>query len=219
MLWLIITIISYFLFAVVSIIDKYLLKGSIPNPHTYSFYVGILGIFALVLVPFGFLSVPGLEQIVLALIAGAVSILALFVFYSALQKFEVSRVVPAIGGTLPLFTLGLVYIFSGGKESLGFFEILAFIFLISGTILITFKKEKSITFKSFQLSVLSAFLFSLTFILSKFVYMAQPFWSGFIWMRFGAFLAGVCFLFTPEVRQEIFKKRISCLCSFLFSSR
>ncbi|MCK4781602.1 DMT family transporter [Candidatus Parcubacteria bacterium] len=209
MLWIIIAIISYLLFAVVALVDKYLLRGPIPGPHIYSFYVGIFGIFTLALIPFGFLSVPGFEQIVLALFAGAVSIFALFVFYSALQRFEVSRVVPAIGGILPLFTLVLVFIFSRGKEALGFFEILAFIFLISGTVLITLKKEKSITLKSIQLSVLAAFLFSLTFVLSKFVYISQPFWSGFIWMRIGGLLAGVCFLFTKQVRIELFTKKTS----------
>ena len=208
MLWLFITIISYFLFAVVSLIDKYLLKGGhIPNPHVYSFYVGIFGIFVLALVPFGFLSFPGFEQIVLAFLAGAVSILALFVFYSALQKFEVSRVVPAIGGILPLFTLGFVYFFSNENQALGVFEILAFIFLILGSVLISLQAKKSITLKSIQLSVLAAFLFSLTFILSKFVYMEQPFWSGFIWMRLGAFLTGVCFLLTKQVRTELFIKK------------
>ncbi|KPJ56127.1 hypothetical protein AMJ49_05665 [Parcubacteria bacterium DG_74_2] len=209
MLWLIVTILSYLLFSVVALVDKYLLKGSIPSPHIYSFYVGIFGIFSLVLIPFGFLSIPGFEQIILALLAGAVSIFALFAFYSALQKFEVSRAVPAIGGILPLFTLVLVFIFSGGKEILGTYEILAFVFLISGSVLITLKKEKLITLKSIQLSVLAAFLFSLTFVLSKFVYLEQPFWSGFIWMRLGAFLAGVCFLFTKQVRAELFTKRVS----------
>jgi len=41
----------------------------------------------------------------------------------------------------------------------------------------------------------------------KNVYLNQPFWSGFMWMRIGGFLAGISFLFTKQVRNEIFQKK------------
>ena len=51
MLWLIIAILAYFLFAFVSLGDKYLLKGA-PEPKTYTFYVGLFSIVVLILIPF-----------------------------------------------------------------------------------------------------------------------------------------------------------------------
>ena len=57
------------------------------------------------------------------------------------------------------------------------------------------------------MSAIAAFLFSLTFILAKLVYLEQSFWSGFIWMRIGGFFTGICFLFFVEVRKELFKTR------------
>ncbi|PIV64864.1 MAG: hypothetical protein COZ90_00550 [Candidatus Nealsonbacteria bacterium CG_4_8_14_3_um_filter_37_36] len=207
MLWLTVTISAYFLLAIVALIDKYLISGPIPNPKVYAFYVGILGILALFLFPLGFL-VPNSLDIILSLLAGALYIFALLGLIGALQLFEASRIVPAIGGFLPLSTFGLVYLFSGG-EKLGIFQILAFISLIIGSILITFEKAKFITLKSLEISALTAFLFSLAFVLSKFVYLTQPFWSGFIWMRIGGFLAAIFFLFSKEVKEELFKKRVS----------
>jgi len=49
--WLTLIILAYFLFAIVALGDKYLLKGP-PNPKIYTFYVGVLGILALFLIPF-----------------------------------------------------------------------------------------------------------------------------------------------------------------------
>ncbi len=208
MLWLVVAISAYFLFALVALGDKYLLAGP-PNPKSYSFYVGTLGILVLVLIPFVGFSIPETSQVLLGLLAGAVFIFALFGLYTALENFEVSKIVPAIGGLLPLFTFGLVYLFSGGEGILSSWKILAFILLLAGSVLIVFEKGKSITSKSLRISVLTALLFAIAFILTKFVYLSQPFWSGFIWMRIGGFLAAICFIFTKEVKSEIFERKFT----------
>jgi hypothetical protein len=71
--------------------------------------------------------------------------------------------------------------------------------------MINLKKEKFINFESFKFSVLTAFFFSLAFVLAKYVYLTQPFWNGFIWRSMGGFLMAVCFLFIfPEIRKELF---------------
>ncbi|MBU4481085.1 EamA family transporter [Patescibacteria group bacterium] len=206
MLWLIVAISSYFLFAAVALVDKYLLGGLIPSPKVYVFYVGIFGILALVLIPFGFL-IPAPSQILLALSVGAFHILGVFAYFNGLKNFEASRVIPAIGGLAPLFTLGLTYLLLGENETLSFIEITAFILLILGSILISWEKSKNITLKSLQISALAAFLFSLYYVLAKLVYLEQPFISGFIWTRLGAFLIAIIFLFSKEVQEEIFVKR------------
>jgi len=205
--WLLVAILAYFFSAVVALVDKYLLKGPIPSPKVYTFYVGILGILTLGLIPFVNFLIPEAWQIFLSLTAGALFIYALFWFFKALSLFEVSRVVPAIGGLTPLFVFGLTSLF--GERIFGLEEGIAFILLITGSIFITFEKEKSITLKSLQISAMAAFLFSLAFVLAKFVYLAQPFWSGFILMRIGGFLIALFFLLFKEVKEELFEKRVS----------
>ena len=206
--WLLITISSYLILAIVSLVDKYLLTSSIPNPKVYTFYVGTLGILVLLIAPFIGFYIPEISQIILSLLTGAIYIYALFWFFKSLRLFETSRVVPAIGGMTPLFSFGLIYILSSGKEILSFPEIIAFILLIFGSILITLERKKLITFKSLRFSVLTAFLFSLGLVLVKYVYLAQPFWNAFIWMRIGGFLLALgFFIFAPEIKKEIFQKR------------
>jgi drug/metabolite transporter (DMT)-like permease len=204
MTWLFVTILAYFLFALANLIEKYLLKASLPNPKVFTFYVGIMAILVLVFVPFGFLKIPKLSLIFLAMIAGIIRIFSLFFLFLGLKNFEVSRIAPAIGGLVPIFTLVFTY-FLGGKTEIP--QIFALIFLIFGSILIVFEKEKLITVESLKISGSSAFLFSLSFVLSKFVYLAQPFLSGLIWIMLGQFLGAIFFLFSKEVREEIFKKK------------
>jgi drug/metabolite transporter (DMT)-like permease len=207
MLWLIATIVAYFLFAITALVDKHLLSGPIPGPKIYAFYTGILSIFVLFLIPFGFI-IPSIDIIAISFLAGAIFIIAILFFYSALQKFEASRIVPCVGGMLPLFMLVLSYLFFKEQISLGIWEFLSFALLVSGSVLISFQKKGSITLNSLKISILIAFLFSLCFILFKIVYLKQPFLSGFIWIRIGSVLIALCFLIFKDVRQEIFKKRV-----------
>lgn len=208
MLWLLVTISAYFLLAIVFLVDKYLLTGPIPNPKVYAFYVGILGLLVLLLGPFVGFYIPEIKLILLSLVAGALFIYALFWFYKSLNLFEASRIVPAIGGLVPLFTFGLIYLFSKGKETLSLLEGLAFILLVLGSVLIVWEKEKFVNLKSLKNSLITAFFFSLSFVLVKYVYLALPFWTGFIWTKIGGFLTAIFFLlFATEVKKEIFKFR------------
>ena len=206
MFWIFIIVSAYLIFAINSLIDNYLLLGP-PNPKSYAFYIGTLGITALILIPFVGFSIPTIPQIIISLLAGIISLLALYFFYVGLEYFEPSRIVAAIGGLVPLFTFLLVSIYSGKLIFTGGKEILAFLLLIFGSFLITFEKKKRISLSSFKISLIAAFLFSLGFVLMKNVYLNQPFWSGFMWMRIGGFLAGISFLFTKQVRNEIFQKK------------
>ncbi|MDD2696583.1 MAG: hypothetical protein PHE52_00280 [Candidatus Pacebacteria bacterium] len=207
-MWLTITILAYFILAIVFLVDKYLLTKALPNPKVYVFYVGTLGLLALVLAPFIGFYIPEKSQIILALSAGSSFIFGLFWLYRTLRIFEASRVVPAVGGLTPLFTAGLIYISSGGKEVLSCQEMIAFVLLVLGSILINLQKEKMINLRSFGLSLFTAFFLSLAFVLTKYVYLDQPFWNGFIWRSIGGFLmALIFFIIFPEIRKEIFKKR------------
>jgi len=205
MLWLIAAISAYLILSIVFTIDKYLLRISLPNPKVYTFYVGILGILILFLIPFVNFKIPQLSQIILSFFTGALYMFGLFWFYKGVKTFEVSRIVPAIGALIPLFSVLLIYMFSLGKEVLSPSEIISLFLLISGSVLITLEREKSITIQSFKVSIISAFLLSLSFVLTKFVFLKQSFWSGFILIKLGGVLGGLIFLFNKEVRDILFR--------------
>ncbi|MCD6471286.1 EamA family transporter [bacterium] len=218
--WFIITIIAYLLNAIVFIIDKHLITAKIKNATVYAFYVGFLGIFSLLLIPFGGLVFPSFFQLLISLLAGAIFILALIVFYNCLKREEASRVVPIVGGFVPIFTALLSFLFLHERWETKF--LLAIILLILGGILISLRKPRIYrrTFKKFCHYLLAAFSFAVFYVLTKFVYLHQPFISGFIWERIGGFLTVLIFLFFPRIRNTIFtiSKSIKKNTSFLFLS-
>lgn len=205
MLWLYLTILSYFLFANVTIVDKYLLKARIPDPETYAFYVGILSMVYFSLIPFGFF-IPNLYLIFLSISTGAIYIIYLFCFYKALKIQETSIVAPIVGALSPIFTFLLFVLFSK-KFYITYQQAFAFLLLILGTVLISYSKllEKIYSFKSLFLPILSSFFLGLFFTLAKFVYSSLPFINGLIWIKVGCFLTGLLFLISHKTRKYITK--------------
>jgi len=207
-MWFLVTIAAYFILAVVFLADKYLLASSVPNPKTYAFFVGILGIFLIFIIPFINFFIPAPDQIILSLLSGAVFIFGLYWFLKALKNFDASRVVPAVGALVPIFVFAIVFIFSFEREKLTVWVFLSFALLLLGGILITSENKKSITLESFKISALAAFLFALSFVLAKYIYLKQPFLNGLLWTRFGGVLAALgLFFFSKDIKKDIFERK------------
>ena len=197
MFWLIIALSAYLGLAAVAVIDKYLLAGPIKSPAVYAATIGLLSVFAFLILPFSPF-VPTLSQLALDISAGAFFIFALLAYFTALKKGEASRVVPLSAACVPLFTLILANIFIG--ESLTGNQLLGFGILVLGGVVITFagggkntlgKKELH---KIYALAVLASFLFAVHFILMKQVYFGQPFVGGLIWSALGKIVGAVILL-------------------------
>ena len=204
MMWLLVAVCAYFLLAVASIMDKYLLSGSISSPKVYAFYVGILGSLAFLLIPLGFFRLPAAGiTFVIALLAGSCQILGIYCYFDSLKRFEPSRVVPAIGGLQPLFSFGLTWFFAGAKDVLTSWQVIAFFLMVAGSVGIVVER-KSFDPKSLGRAVLAALLFAVALVLSKFVYLALPFLSGFILISFGSVSTALLFLFSKDVRRGAF---------------
>jgi len=160
MLWLIVALSGYFLLALVNIIDKHLLKSRIPDPKVYAFYVGFLGIVVLAAAPFGLLEIPSLSVFLLAMLAGASHVLAIWFLFSGLKNFEASRIVPAVGALLPIFTFTFTFLSGEAERMLGLREIGAFLLLVAGTILITYQGKNLLSKNSLKTAAVSAFFFA-----------------------------------------------------------
>lgn len=220
MTWLLISIIAYFLNAVANVIDKTMLKKNVLEPIVYAFYIAVLGSFLmLVFIPFG-VNVPSLVVILLALAGGIAFMFALLLMFVALQKNDATQVAPMIGGLVPIFVLILAAYFL--KESLTVQQYIAFVFLLSGSFLISldFRKhgawhwlkkklrlEKRYAMpkirKVIWVALPSAILFGMSHTLSKYVYSQTEFLTGFVWTRLGSLLAIVLLILIPKNWQAI----------------
>lgn len=204
MFWLYITVIAYLLFALANIGDKLMVSKYKTKPIVYAFYVGILGILGLILIPFGVIN-PGLSQIFWSLFAGMSFVGALYFMYQALSIGETTRAITILGGTSPIFT----FIFSGFfiPEHLTLRELIAFIILIFAIVILSWppqeRKNKKVHHRQTKYALLSGVFYAANYAVSKFTYAHQPFVSGFFWIRIGCVLIALIILLWPKNRAVI----------------
>lgn len=205
MSWLTIALISYFLSALVIILDKFILTGKkVASPPVYSFYIAVLSLGALMFAPLAF-SVPPVAQIFLSLVSGALFTFGILALYFAIRLGQASRVATFVGALIPLFTFFISIIFFGEKLEAG--EILGATLLICGGLLVTFdlplKTGKGRFLDKFKYALLAGLLLAAAYSIFKVVYSEQQFLNGFIWTRFGSALAVASFFLVPSWRRDI----------------
>lgn len=218
MSWLFFTILAYFLLALVTLFDRYFLAGPIPNPKVFTFNIGILGlIISFLIIPLG-IDIPQIGILILGLATGLIRIFAIFFLNKSVFRGEASRVVPAIGGFVPIFSFILFFIFFPKTEILNLSQIGAFFFLLIGSILISFDifQRNFFKIKNLIYPIVSALLFALTFFLMKNLFLKIDFFSGIYLMLIGGGLGTLSFLIFPKPRRDILGQKISKKISLLF---
>lgn len=212
MLWLYITICAYLLFALANIGDKFMVSKYQTKPIVYAFYVGVMGVLSVTLIPFGVI-IPGAVHLFWSLCGGFAFMGALYYMYQALQSGETTRAVTILGGTSPIFT----FIFSSFfiPESLKITELFAFALLIAAIVIISWPSKdhdhesKKILKKQARYALYAGIFFAASYVLAKYVYAHQPFVSGFFWIRMGGLLTALTIYLIPKFKRcirEDFKK-------------
>ncbi|MEO8065761.1 MAG: EamA family transporter [Candidatus Doudnabacteria bacterium] len=200
--WIFIALGGYFLLAFTGIADKFMVSKVVREPIAYAFYTAITGPLSLILVPFG-ARLLSIYDFGVSLIAGIVFIAGIYYSYSAIAKSSVSRVVPIQGGLIPVFSFVFAYLILG--EKLSIMHTVAFGFLVTGTVLISFRKEHGIwSAKVLFYAALSSVFFALTSVLTKYIFNHSNFISGMVWTRMGFFVAALPILLFKKNRDVIF---------------
>jgi drug/metabolite transporter (DMT)-like permease len=204
MLWLFSAITAYFFLAIASVGDRFLLTGPLPSPKVYAFLISLLGgLIVPFLIPFGF-AIPDFLTIIISLSAGFLWSIALVFYFGAISKSEVSRVVPAVGAFVPIFSFLVTTIFL--HQTLSPMELGAFLLLLCGGFFITSKGLHARYFlrdHALFFILISAALLAGAFLLMKSVFIRESFVNGFLWMRIGGFVVALILLLSREVRRDV----------------
>ncbi len=197
-----IAILAYAFAAGSTVIDKILLRKSVSNPLTFTFYVNILQLFIVFLIPFGFSFSFSLSTYY-AIISGIVSVLALYAFFVSLKYNEASTAGPLIGIFNPFFALLIEWLALG--QLLTKTQYLAVGILGIGSIVFTHNQWSSkLKFNhTFLWMIISGFLFGLAFVLLRLAFQEGTFLNGLIISRIAAGLFAATFLIFPIVRRQI----------------
>ena len=205
--WFSVIIVAYFLFSIASFGDKLVLKRS-QSPKLYIFYVGLLSILVVFLIPFFGILVPSAKGLFWIILTSLTVMLGLYFLYYAIEKYEVSRVIPIVGSMQPLFILFFSWLI-GSSEILKLNNILAFLILIIASIIISLNKKLNLTKGLFLTALIASFVTSLSFIFTKLVFSYEAFFNGIIWIGIFNFLFVLVLLFDNSIKEEVLYKRNS----------
>lgn len=205
--WILIAIGAFFAGAGSNLADRFLLTKRVSNYLVYTFYVGLMSVFIIFLAPFSFFNLS-LTELATYLFSGFIFLTALFFFFYSIGHEEATKVVPVWIGFTPCFALLLSYYFL--NQPLTQNELMAFIFLVFGGVLMAYKKNSPAgTWTVFLAVVLSSFLLALNDTILKYiftVYSHRPFVGIFYWTRMGGLVTAMFLLFLPGIRKAVMFK-------------
>lgn len=203
--WVIFSLLSRALWAGSNITDKLLREKHIPD----SFILTLVAGFAVLFLSLGIMVFNGLNwlsftPVILVLFAGAVQIVAVFAFYQAISKDEISRVIPLFQLT-PIFVLILSFLFLG--EVLTFNHYLSFLLILLGGFLVSLKKVEGV-FRlrgAFWWMILCGLIYAIQIVILKPLYVNYPFWDLTAYLGFGQFIPTIILVLIPRFGKRFIK--------------
>ena len=183
----------------------------IKNPYVLTLLGGIAPlIISVIIFLFYKLEWIGLVPIVVILLAGIIQIIAVFAFYKALAKEEVSRVIPLFQLT-PVFVLILSVIFL--KENLTLNQYIGFILVLLGGFFIGLKRIEGV-FKlreAFWWMILSSSIYAIQAIMIKSLYVNYSYLNLTFYHGVGIFIPTFALLTFSNKSRSSFIKEFSNL--------
>ena len=207
MSWLFIAIAAQLILGMSGVLDKLLLRRKFFDPWVFTFWWGILGIVAALLLPFGQTPIV-LPVALLALLAGLIFSVGMLTLFLALDKSEASIVLPLIGTLSPLCSIFFAAILLD-IQIIGW-DWAGLLLLIAGILLFFLVESGSMKWRTFVLVFASAVCFSFSLVLSKQVFDASStFITGFVIIKMGGVLAVLAMLLFSDLRKRIVQSRRS----------
>lgn len=203
MSYIIIAVIAHIFNGAANIIDKVVVSKYLKSASVYAFYLGALGGLSIFLLPFlgSWLSIGLFLN---AFVGGFTFVAAFYLMNAALMAGDTTKVITIIGGTLPVSSFILAWIFLG--ERLTAAEFIAFGLLVAGIILMSYQRTAQgvkVGPKYARRAIISGILYAISFVTAKYLYSNTTFVNGFIWRGFGSLAAGLAILFVPLWRSQI----------------
>jgi len=201
--WLVFALIWPALTGILIVIEKILRTRYIKDSFVLSVVWG-LSVFILLPVFFFFdMTLPPFSNILFAIIAGALALLAFVPFYYALSFEEVSRVAP-------LWQLSSVFVLFGAafllEETLKLTQYIAFAFILVGGLLISLKKTRYFFTISPAVSfiMLGGFIIAASHLLLEFGIFSENALSITFWIYVGHALAAAVFFARASFRKKFY---------------
>lgn len=204
MLWIVLVLIAVLTFALDDLLNKFVITKEVRDPYLGTAVFGFiaLAVFTAISLSMGSISFDP-ELSLIGVITGLVTSSALWFYFSALSKEEVSRAMPILG-TAPLFVLPFGFFLFG--EVFTPLKYLGIGLIVLGSALLSFKDVKGV-FKLDRLMFLmfaAAFFFALRNVFVKLSTQSTAIWSVLFWIGIGRGLVSTAItaLHHPKLKEK-----------------
>ena len=204
-LWIILSVTAALLWTIVALIDKFVLSHEMHDPILATIIAGF-SVFILFVVSsslFGNDIFIPFYLIILLLFAGLLYGSAIYFYYSVMKKGEISRII-SFFSVSPIFVLIFAFIFL--NERLTMLDYLGIILIVSGSFLISIKKDHSKYFFSsaFFVTIFAALLISFRTLFVKFATLQISIWPVLFWVGCGSGLLSLFLFFKhhPHIHKK-----------------
>jgi uncharacterized membrane protein len=186
--WIVLVLLSSFITAGNSILDKRLMDGRTAHPFACTTSFGIVGLPVIVV---GLLILPPIpwQERMMALAAGLLFVGAAWLYYDTIAREEISRLAPLMRlTTVQILLLSVVFL----GETLTRQQQVAFGVMLVSSILLSLKANKGrVTFSRAALRMIPVtMLLAFDSVLMAHVYRSTSIWQGLVWDNLGI-LAGL----------------------------
>lgn len=194
MSWLFFTLLAYLIDAFAFVIDKYLLSSHIPKPFAYAFWVGVLSVVVVVLIPFG-VNMQNASYLLIALASGGSFFVGLIFLYKAIKASDISVASTMSGAATAVFSYVMAIPIL--NESADILNFAAIVTLIIGIVLMG-RTGQGI----WRLAIGAGVFFGMSFVLLKLSFDLSDFINGIFWTRVGFVGAALSSLVFSSARSE-----------------
>jgi uncharacterized membrane protein len=196
-----IAVVAHGLIGISLVWDKVLLqrKGT-QNLFAYVFWLGVISVFGLALIPFGF-RLPGWRIAAIGFGAGVLDLIASYFYYDALKTGEASDELAAMGGFAPVatavFSIPLLQSAFGG-------DFLGFTLMTVGGFAMFFAEKRPVK-EMLPKILLASFCFGMTNVMQKITFNSSGFVTGYVFFTLGTTAGSLALLIPSSWRRQIFE--------------
>ncbi len=206
-IWLLFAVLAPFFYALVNIIDKFILEKRITNFYVYAVVTGFSYVIPISIIYY-FVGLPSIDQktAMIVLLVGTCYGIIHFLYYYVMTKYEVSRVV-GLFYVYPVFVALLSFLFIG--ERLTPLHYIAILVAIGGTFFLGTEKQKNKWRLShlFWLMLIGAILPAVIDVSDKYLLGKFSYWEVYLLVTIPAAVISILPIFSKNVRRDLSQVR------------
>ena len=198
--WIFLSLLAPLFWSGSNFIDKYILGKYTKSIYDFIFFSSLTSwIFVLGLLIFN--GIPEFNHYSLIPLTTGMILLYSYGFYGkALEKGDTSALT-ILFNLIPVCTVIFGYIFLG--QTLSSTQLLAFVVILTGAVIISFDKQKKSFIKGFWWILIAICMWSIMTIAIDFGLTKISFWDYFLLDNLGSAFAGLTLLIIPSIRRQI----------------